>query len=259
MVERFNKTLVTMLSAFVNNHQTDWDEHLPYVMMAYRSTEHETTGNSPNAMMLGRETSTPLDIQYEMPRNIKTIPQNQWAWQLKEKMENAHELVRKHSKGAMIRQKRYHDQKLSWTKFEPGDSVYVFFPNIPAGTTHKLASRWRGPFKILTRLTEVTYRVPCGYKGKTQVIHADRMRPRPPQVLRGESRAEAFGRKDVQVQVDETCFEQSQNESVEKTEKDLVLEELGEKLGENECEPNGANPRRTRRKPQWHSDYTSFY
>ncbi|XP_021369847.1 uncharacterized protein K02A2.6-like [Mizuhopecten yessoensis] len=62
MVERFNKTLVAMLSAFVNEHQTDWDEHLLYMMMAYRSTEDETTGNSLNSMMLGRETNTPLDI-----------------------------------------------------------------------------------------------------------------------------------------------------------------------------------------------------
>ncbi|XP_069109521.1 uncharacterized protein [Argopecten irradians] len=213
-----------MLSAFVDTHQTDWDEHLPYVMMAYRSTEHETTGSSPNAMMLGRETSTPLDIQYEMPRNIRAIPQNQWAWQLKEKMETAHELVRKHSK---------------------------------AGTTHKLASRWRGPFRVLARLTDVTYRVSCGYKGKPKVIHADRMRLKHPQVLRGESKAEAFERKDVQVQVDESCFESSlpesdEQENVSESEKKLICVE-------NECESDRAIPRRTRHKPKWHSDYTSRY
>jgi hypothetical protein len=53
-----------MLSAFVNEHQNDWDEHLPYIAMAYRAAEHETTGNTPNYMMLGREVTTPLDIQY---------------------------------------------------------------------------------------------------------------------------------------------------------------------------------------------------
>ena len=59
MVERFNRTLATMLRAFVNENQRDWDEQLPYVMMAYRSTEHETTGLTPNMLMLGRETATP--------------------------------------------------------------------------------------------------------------------------------------------------------------------------------------------------------
>ena len=30
-------------------------------MMAYRSSEHETTGFTPNYMMLGREISVPMD------------------------------------------------------------------------------------------------------------------------------------------------------------------------------------------------------
>ena len=54
MVERNNRTILTMLSAFVDEHQHNWDEHLPYISMAYRAAEHETTGNSPNYMMLGR-------------------------------------------------------------------------------------------------------------------------------------------------------------------------------------------------------------
>jgi hypothetical protein len=56
-----------MLSANVDEHQKDWDVHLSYVMMAYRSTKHETTGCTPNSLMLGREVATPLDVMYEMP------------------------------------------------------------------------------------------------------------------------------------------------------------------------------------------------
>jgi hypothetical protein len=41
-----------MLSAFVNEHQSDWDEHLPYIAMAYRAAEHETTGNTPNTSVI---------------------------------------------------------------------------------------------------------------------------------------------------------------------------------------------------------------
>jgi transposase InsO family protein len=39
MVERNNRTILTMLSAFVNEHQSDWDEHIPYISMAYRAAE----------------------------------------------------------------------------------------------------------------------------------------------------------------------------------------------------------------------------
>ena len=41
MVERFSKILANMLRMFVNDQHRYWDKHLPYVMMAYRSSEHE--------------------------------------------------------------------------------------------------------------------------------------------------------------------------------------------------------------------------
>ena len=37
LVERFNKTLSHMLSMFVEPNQKDSDDHLPYVMAAYRA------------------------------------------------------------------------------------------------------------------------------------------------------------------------------------------------------------------------------
>ena len=55
LVERFNRTIQTILSMYVSEDQSDWDEHLPYAMMAYRASEQETTGVSPNRMMFGRE------------------------------------------------------------------------------------------------------------------------------------------------------------------------------------------------------------
>lgn len=76
MGRRFKKTLVTILSAYVNDHHSDWDEHLPYVMMAYITSLQETTGFTPNQLMLRRERSTPLDIMYEIPISVKYIPRD---------------------------------------------------------------------------------------------------------------------------------------------------------------------------------------
>ena len=101
MVERFNRTLAAMLSAYVSENHRDWDEQLPYVTMAYRSTEHETTGMSPNMLMFGREVSTPLDLVYELPNLSKPIPSNQWVWELRDRIERAHTLVRQYTQQAM--------------------------------------------------------------------------------------------------------------------------------------------------------------
>ena len=41
-------------------------------------------------MMLGREVATPVDLMYDY---LKKIPQNRWAWELQERMEEAHHFV----------------------------------------------------------------------------------------------------------------------------------------------------------------------
>lgn len=73
MVERFNRTLVAMLSMFVDENRSDWDDHLPYVMAAYRATQHKSTGLTPNLLMLNREISCPLDLMVGLPPGMETI------------------------------------------------------------------------------------------------------------------------------------------------------------------------------------------
>ena len=251
MAERNNRTILTMLSAFVNEHQNDWGEHLPYISMAYRAAEHETTGNTPNYMMLGREVTTPLDIQYCMPRSIAHIPQNRWAWILKDRMEETHKHVRENVKGAMHRQKKYYDQKLSWQSFQPGDQVFVYFPNVKPGLTTKLACLWRGPFKVIAKITDVTYKINCGRKGKPQVIHVDRIRKKYPQNLPGE--------KNEQIESHEETVAKDDlpNESMKK---DKAMEfdsnkEISDNVGvDSEVQKSG----RQKRKPAWLADYETY-
>ena len=47
MVEKFNSTLIGILSKCVEKHDHDWDARLPYVMFAYRVAVHESTQESP--------------------------------------------------------------------------------------------------------------------------------------------------------------------------------------------------------------------
>jgi len=190
MVERFNRTLASMISAFVDENHKDWDSQLPYVMMAYRSSEHETTGMSPNRLMLGREVSTPLDIMYELPALEKQIPDNQWVWEMQDRMERAHTFVRKHTEQEMQRQKQLHDRHVSYEQFEKDESVLVYFPVRKVGTSSKFTSFWKGPFKIISRVSDVLYKVDCGREQADQVVHCDRLRKCKSQVLNNETNTE---------------------------------------------------------------------
>ena len=184
MVERFDKTLDTMLSAYVQDNHKDWDVHLPYAMMAYRSAEHETTGLTPNVLMLGREVSTPVDLMYGMSSSVKGIPSNKWALELKERLEEAHKLVRKNTDCSMKRQKKY-DVKNSWEQFDVGQLVYVFLPVKKVGISGKFTSYWKGPLQVVGKMSDVLYSIDCGGNGSHQVIHCDRIRRCPEQVMKG--------------------------------------------------------------------------
>lgn len=74
MVERFNRTLIGILSAYVDSDQSDWDLHMPMVNMAYRSSVQETTGFTPNKLMLGMEINIHLTLIVEPPPNTPNTP-----------------------------------------------------------------------------------------------------------------------------------------------------------------------------------------
>ena len=62
MIERFNRTCLMMWSMFVNDRRDNWNELLPYVMHAYRTSVHESTSYSPFRLMMGEECLLPQDV-----------------------------------------------------------------------------------------------------------------------------------------------------------------------------------------------------
>ena len=84
-----------MLAMFAGKNRDDWDDLLPAVMMAYRSSVHESTGFSPYILMFGEECTLPMDIglpkeQSDTPDSI-TSPYAIWV---RDALEEAYEQVR---------------------------------------------------------------------------------------------------------------------------------------------------------------------
>ena len=75
LVERQNRTLVSMLRVYCSRYMTDWDRYLPQVMGAHNSMQHSTTGVSPHMMLTGHEKSLPLTFFYPEYEGKKTSPQ----------------------------------------------------------------------------------------------------------------------------------------------------------------------------------------
>ena len=85
-VERFHRTMNSMLGRMVDENQRNWDTLLPYIMAAYRSSRHEATQYTPNYSMLGREVHAPVDIVYGCPETLAPSNYDDYADKLEERL-----------------------------------------------------------------------------------------------------------------------------------------------------------------------------
>ena len=148
LVERFNRTLLMMLAMFASKNREDWDDLLPAVMMAYRSSVHESTGFSPYRLMFGEECTLPMDIglpkqQSDLPDSISS-PYAVWV---RDALEVAYEQVRRYSGQVVQRQKRLYDRRTVRRLFAVGDWVLRYYT--PAKKC-KLDSAWVGPYLVVS-------------------------------------------------------------------------------------------------------------
>ena len=144
MIERFNRTIEAMLSLWVNKSQTDWDEHLALLAMAYRSAEHETTRETPNTMMLGREVRMPVDLLVGSAPEPHTTP-CEYAQNLQEKLRLAHQVAREASSKQMRAQKKHYDRDAKRVIYHRGDVVWLHSKARKKGICPKLSVSWTGP------------------------------------------------------------------------------------------------------------------
>ena len=148
LVERQNRTLVSMLRVYCSRYMTDWDRYLPQVMGAYNSTQHSNTGVSPHMMLTGHEKSLPLTFFYPEYEGKKTSPQV-YVRDVIRRQQELNDLCRRNAQQAQARQKKKFDKKAAGAKaYSVGDYVWVFQNVIPPKGTKKLLKKWRGPFMI---------------------------------------------------------------------------------------------------------------
>jgi hypothetical protein len=57
--------IASMIKSYLCGEQTNWDLNLGFLAGAYRASPNETTGLSPNLLMLGREVSISYDLTKE--------------------------------------------------------------------------------------------------------------------------------------------------------------------------------------------------
>lgn len=176
LVERFNRTLTQELAKYCTEGQTEWDRKLPALLMAYRSAMHEATHHTPARLMMGRELRLPVDLTTGRPpdEGLPTVATD-YAVALQKRLVEVHHQVRGHLKLAGEVMRRHYDRGSRPVTFEAGDQVWLHNPRRRKGHSPKLQSAWEGPYDIVEKISEVTFRIRRGRRGKSKVVHADRL------------------------------------------------------------------------------------
>ena len=166
-VERVNHTMAQMLAMVCNEHQNDWDVHLPHVEYAYNNSVSAATGLAPNEIHMGRLPRLPLAI---FDRSYGGTHQNLDRDQLaycdlaRERQQRAYELVREQHALTVARvngrNSALSDALLRRPQYAAGGWVWVYntAATIRQGLRkgadnkilkEKLSLNWTGPFKII--------------------------------------------------------------------------------------------------------------
>ncbi|KAG5899440.1 hypothetical protein JTB14_033631 [Gonioctena quinquepunctata] len=147
MVERMNRTINRHLSKVVSDHQRDWDQYLHLFLMAYRSAVHESTGQTPASIIMGRELRLPCDLKFGIPPGQDTAGED-YVSKLRQRMDDIHERVRLNIQSASDKMKKTYDIKADTGGFKVDDLVWLYNPKRRRGLSPKLRNSWEREIKV---------------------------------------------------------------------------------------------------------------
>ena len=133
-----------MLAMFVSQEHDNWDDLLPFMMLAYNTTVHTTTGFTPYRLVFGDEFNLPGKLVHRElrpdPPPGDPGPYASWVQQV---LYESYDEVRVQQQRATHRQKRNYDCKAVARAFPIGCWTLCYYP--PA-RKNKLCSPWIGPW-----------------------------------------------------------------------------------------------------------------
>ncbi|CAD6922683.1 unnamed protein product [Tilletia controversa] len=170
--ERTNRTLEHILRPYFSYQQDDWDELLPMAEFAVNNAPSATTGVSPFQANYGRHPRTPSTLGISVPAPASVT--------LAEDINALHQEMHDRILKAQARQKHHADKRRTDFEFNINDLVLLSTENIKTTRpSKKLDFRRAGPFKILSKVGKVSYKLdlPSSMSGLHPVFHISMLEP----------------------------------------------------------------------------------
>lgn len=177
ITERFNKPLADMLAIYIAELKRDWDEVLPYVILAYNAATHETTKFTPYFLLFGKEPRFPFEIALT-PTSEVVGGIAAYAEEMVQRLKEAVRLAKDNIQLAQHKAEAQAAAKRTPVTYQVGQKVWLYVkPRTKIdGMSAKLQLPWQGPFTVLKQITPnvVSLR---GLQAKVaQNVHVNRLK-----------------------------------------------------------------------------------
>ena len=150
-----NHTLMVAIYSFIDPKQTNWDDYIPLIASAIRSSVNRHKRFTPNKMMLGKEVMTPPEPLVPGAKSLETFP-DEHVYELRENLENCFATERKTLQAELETTKKDFDLNVKKHSFRRGHVVYYLDKSTEKGKCSKVKPIWIMPAIIMTALTPYT-------------------------------------------------------------------------------------------------------
>lgn len=160
LIERFNGTLLRILSKLASTNQLDWDQYIQHALFAYRTSVHKSTKFTPFFMDRGREARTPTDVALgSLPTTDTPRDAAEYVTRQQEVLRMVFKLAQENLQEAHATQADNYNANRVPLEFNEGDRVYVEAVFKKKGRSAKLAPRWNGPYFIKKKISPLVYKL----------------------------------------------------------------------------------------------------
>lgn len=178
-VERFNRTLLSMLGTLKDKEKTYWCDFVKPLTHAYNCTKNDVTGFSPYELMFGRRPRLPVDIAFGLPvQGGSSQSHSKYVKNLKAHLEESYEIVSKNSAKVAERNKARFDRLVRESTLKEGDQVLV--RNLRLRNKYKLADKWEATtYKVVDRKRDLPVYIvqPMTGDSPSRTQHRDHLLP----------------------------------------------------------------------------------
>ena len=181
--ERSHRFLMDAVAKLCRERQRQWPRYLAASILAINANVNESTGLSPYESVFGRPPTLPPDLLYREVSAAAAAPAETapdvlgYLTGLQETLARTDRLLQEASVEAHGQSKLRHDARIVENVYAAGDRVWLRKQAVKGGEVRKLSSHWEGPYRVVEKLRNWTYKIKKEGGSAESTVHHNRLKP----------------------------------------------------------------------------------